>query len=210
MDVIAVVHRVDMPGDAAAFLESVLGMTRTEEGDADNRVTSGALEVRLLPPDPDRAPSLLELELSANDALECRDRLLAQPGTRLRTDAQRTRPDRIELQVEAPFDLLVRVVQHLDEDQLGVLPPLPTSLEWTPDAARLVQETLRTVPLAFRDQARRRMTQRSEYLAARDGRVVVEQDDAVRGMLDATPDFQQPSLRATLAAAGVPPPPEST
>lgn len=210
MDVIAVVHRVGQPRAAAAFLERVLGMTRTEDADDECRVTSGALELRLLPLDEGGASTVLELELATNDALEGRERLLAEPGARLRSDAHRTRADRIELEMEMPFAVVVRVVQHLDEDQLGLLPPLPASLEWASDATRLVQETLRTVPLAFRDQARRRMTERAEFLAVRDGRVLVQPTDAVRGMIEATPDFQQPALRATLATAGVLSPGEST
>lgn len=203
MDVIAVVHRVVQPAAAAAFLERALGMTRLEESEEECRLTSGALELRLLRRDPSSAAAELELELATNDALECRDHLLTEEGMRLRAEAARTRPDRIEVVVESAFDLVVRVVQHLDEDQLGVLPPLPAALEWDPDATLLVQQTLRTVPLAFRDLARRRVTERVEYVAVTMGNVVVDKTHAVRGMLEATPDFQLPALRATLAAAGV-------
>lgn len=200
-DVIAVVHRVAHPAEAAEFFARVLGMTRVGTDDDDPRLANGALEVRLVAADGGGVPEL-ELELSTDDATACVETLLQEPDTRLLPDVARTRADRIERRVAIRHGVVVRAVQLLDEDRLGVLPPLPAALEWEPDATRLVQETLRTVPLSFRDLARSRMTERAEFLACRAGAVVVDVATAVRGMLEATPAFQQPTLRATLAAAG--------
>lgn len=198
-DVIAVVHRVADVVAAAAFFERVLWMTRVDDG----RLSSGALELRLLPLGELAQQPTIELEVSTASARECAVTLLQEPDACVLPEPSRSGPERIEIVVRMRHGVVVRVVQTFDEDELGVLPPLPTALEWRPDAMLLVQTTLRVVPLAFRDLARKRMTERAEYEACAAGLVEVDIGSAVRGMVAATPVFQQAVLREALAKADV-------
>lgn len=198
-DVVAVVHRVPDVVAAAAFFERVLWMTRVD----DERLSSGALELRLLPLGKNAPQHLLEIEVATASAAECAAALLKEPNATLLPEPPHPAPDRIELVVRMRHGVVVRVVHTLDEDDLGVLPPLPTSLEWVPEAVLLVQTTLRIVPIAFRDLARVRMTERAEYEACRAGAVEVNVALAVHGMLAATPPFQLAALREALDEAGV-------
>lgn len=197
-DVVAVVHRVHDVVAAVAFFERVLWMKKI----SDDRLTSGALELRLLPLGLTTRQPTLELEVTASSAAECASALLKEPHARLLPEPPHPTPERIELVVQMEHGVVVRVVRVLDEDEQGVLPDLPIALAWEPEAVSLVKTTLRVVPLAFRALARKRMTESAESEARAAGATVVDVPLAVRGMMAATPAFQLPTLREALQEAG--------
>lgn len=98
--------------------------------------------------------------------------------------------------------MTVRLVYRLREDELSVVPALPTQLDWSREAESLVQEVLSSVPEAFRQEARGRYTARAEYLAGSSGAWQVDTGCAARGVLQETPAFRLAEVRALLVDLG--------
>ena len=100
---------------------------------------------------------------------------------------------------------MLTLTRDFNEDELGVFPPLPMSLDWDADAGRCIQKILRVVPLSFRQVARVRITEKAEMLAAEEGSVTVNLDCAIKALAEATPVFQHPSLVEGLLELGYEP-----
>lgn len=203
---IALVHPVAEPRETASVLTGVLGFYRTEEGEEGSVVVdNGAVRLRLVRLEGLRralAPPL-ELEVEAEDLDAATERLRSQLGG-LRAEAdRRAGADRLVRRLELGADVVVRLTRVLTEDDLGVLPPLPSGLDWHPEADRVVRRVLRSVPLIFRPAARERATRRAEELARERGEGRVGVATAVRGLADATPRFQHGTLRRALADEGI-------
>jgi hypothetical protein len=95
------------------------------------------------------------------------------------------------------------VSRTYDEDELGVVPALPSSLPWRHDAEAMMKAALLCVPVAFRSDARVKATRLAEELAVVE-RMPLEVDMslAARALLEVTPPFQHDRLQSVLRAHG--------
>lgn len=204
---LAVIHPVADPEATGAVLVGVLGFrvrSRDERGSI--WVDNGALALRLVPgagPRGEPPERTLELEVETED-LDGAVETLRRKGEVFEADAERrVANDRIERLVRLEGGVTVRLVRILTEDDLGHLPPLPANLVWEERSDLLVRRVLREVPLAFRQAARERATGRAEAVALREGRVEVDEASAVRGLVEATPEFQHERLQRALEDEGI-------
>lgn len=204
---LAAIHPVADPEATGAVLAEALGFqVRSRDDRGTILVDNGALALRLVPGaafggEPSERPLELEVETEDLDgALET----LRRKGEILEAeDERRVARDRIERLVRLAEGVTVRLVRILTEDDLGHLPPLPANLVWEERSDLLVRRVLREVPLAFRRAARERATGRAEAVALREGRVEVDEASAVRGLVEATPEFQHERLQRALEDEGI-------
>lgn len=194
------------PGGAAEFLREALGFVvrvvsdgardESESWLADN----GALRLRLSPVASssfESAVAPIWLEIETESIAESSLDLAGRRGLRQDGDVLE-RSDRLEQRFETDYGFGLVLQQHLTEDDLQELVPLPSTLDWTQAADHLTRLVLRHVPLPFRDGARQRATERAEELALIEGRPCVELENARRALFDTTPEFQHEALRAAL------------
>ncbi len=204
----AVIHAVDDVEQAAAFFRDVLDFREHSRGSGWAQVENGALTVRLVAADRfARAPSDLELDLATPDVSAASAALLKREGLEPLMAPTWVSADRMEARLRAPHRVVLTLSRIFDEDALGILPELPTSLVWTEDAAAYTQRLLRFVPVSFRAQARKRVTECAETLAITAGDVTVERDTALRALVMSTPPFQHEGLRVAFRDEGVDPEP---
>ncbi len=198
-DVVAVVYPVvDLEG-ACAFLQGPLHMAKAASSSGDACFENGALRLELKRvPGPQAA--VLELELEARSFDSCRQELLGWP--QVSAGPERRDGARVEQRFQAPHGLTLTLFKVLDEDELGVLPPLPATMAWSPEADGMVREMMRHVPLPFREAARKRATTCAEQRAAEEATGLVSRRAAIRGMLDATPAFELKHVRHGLQMMG--------
>ena len=191
-------HPVEAMDRALAFFEEILEMPILGRGPGWALVDNGAIAIRLEPLRPEESPRELEIELRAKDFEGARALLLEHPEISALGEIEWPRPDRKEQRLQGPFGVRLRLAREYDEDELGVIPDLPTSLEWEPEAVRLVQALLRRIPVDFRESARVRGTRRAEELAIRDGEVLVDPHLGVRAMAQITPAIRVPLVQEAL------------
>ncbi|MFO1349295.1 MAG: DUF2621 family protein [Gammaproteobacteria bacterium] len=204
--VTAVVHAVaDLEGAAAFFMEA-LDFREQSRGLNAIVVENGALAIRLVAAGENRAGEL-ELEMTTADLDGAAAQWLQRQEVSQISAPAWVNPERMEMRLRAPHGVVLRLAREFDEDELGVLRDLPTSLDWMEEAESCVKRILRFVPVGFRDNARRRVTERAEHLAIKAGEVTVDKTTALRGLVLATPDFQIEGLRQSLRAEGVDPEP---
>lgn len=199
---LSLVHAVADPDPAALFFVGALGFELRSRGAAHVVVDNGALSIRLEPAG-DGPPASLELEVLTDDLVEALEELLAHEGVEPIGSPSRVSECRFEQQLRAPHGLELRLVRELTEDDLGVLPPLPTSLLWDRYADLMTRELLREVPLAFRANARESATRRAEELSLLSGNVEVSRDSAARALLEIAPPFRKEEVASALAARGI-------
>ncbi len=202
---VAAVVPVSEPELTATLLVESLGFQRREdEAGGTVVVDNGALVLRLARRDegPLGGPAVaLEVE---TDDLDGAVETLRRDGRVLSVDTdRRPRTDRVVRRVELAAEVVVYLVRTLSEDDLGVLPPLPSSLVWHERGDEIVRRVLCSVPLLFRRAARERVTRRAEAIALEAGLVEVGVLPAVRGLVEATPKFQHGTLRRALREQGV-------
>ncbi|MDG4549204.1 MAG: DUF2621 family protein [Candidatus Contendobacter sp.] len=204
----AVIHAVDDVARAAAFFRDVLDFQEHSQGRDWAQVENGALTIRLVAADRfARAPSDLELDLATPDVAAASAALLEREGLEPLMAATWVSAERMEARLRAPHRVVLTLSRVFDEDARGILPELPTSLVWAEDAAMSIKRLLRFVPVSFREQARKRVTERAETLAITAGDVTVDQDIALRALIMTTPAFQHEGLRAALRDEGIDPRP---
>ncbi|MFA5983085.1 MAG: hypothetical protein WC782_03630 [Methylococcaceae bacterium] len=203
--VISVIHYVEDPAAAADYLCNALGFQKKVKL-SPRVVENGAISIRL-----ELVPSLAAYKNELNLAMQTQN--LAQAVTELATffKAELSSPacavsiDRKEAQLICPHHIRLTLVEELNEDQIGILPDLPTSLIWDTRAEACIKETLRQVPVSFRELARQRVTERAEMLAAEQALLTVNLEFAVQALADVTPNFQHAQLVAALLGQGVEP-----
>lgn len=204
----AVIHAVDDVEQAIAFFRDVLAFQERDRGSDWAQVENGALTVRLVAANRfARAPNDLELDLATPNIPAAIAALLEQEGLELLMTATWVSPERMEARLRTPYRVVLTLSRTFDEDALGILPDLPTSLVWTEDAVASTQRLLRLVPVSFREQSRRRVTECAETLAIAAGGVTVDRDTALRALVMSTPAFQREGLRAALREEGIDPDP---
>ena len=200
-DLVAVVHAVRELDAAARFCREALGLPERERGEGFAVFDSGAVALRLVAAAHDGATIL---ELATSGLEEAAAALLSHPGVAAGGPTRRAGA-REERGLRAPHGLSLVLARQLSEDELPEPPPLPASLPWRAEATSLLQALLRLVPAELRDLARRKATEASEVVAVEAGEVEVAVAHAVRGLLRATPAFQQPRLLEELARRGLAP-----
>jgi hypothetical protein len=163
---------------------------------------NGAVSVRLVHQTYDTA-NLLHLELYSRQLHEDAQALLTVLGISVISENVRINPARLETRLQAPHHVIIILFQEFTEDDLGVLPDLPISLDWDEAAIVCIQQLLTLVPLDFRQPARRRVTERAEVLAAEQGEITVDVNFAVQALAETTPHFQHPTLVAALRERGI-------
>jgi hypothetical protein len=198
---IGVVHRVDDVDAARRFLVERLGFA-PKPREAPTVLENGALEIRLVA---DGETSVLTIEVRCPDVAAAATELAAWPGVDTSALEHRTSLWRVERRVVAPHGLHILLAHHFTEDELGILPELPISLEWEAPTLALVQRLLRWVPLAFRDSARRTVTRQAERRAIEADEVTVTHAHALPATIASTPAFQHASLRRAFVAEGLEP-----
>lgn len=205
--VISVIHSVADPILAATFLCDALGFKSTCQSTEAILVENGAIAVRLVP---NKAAGqgegpCLNLELHTRNMAQATAELLVLPDVILVAQPVAVNPARVESRLQGPQGILITLVQEFNEDELGIVPPLPTSLIWNEDAEDCIRQMLRLIPVSFRDSARIRITERAEMLAAEDASITVNIDCAVQALADITPLFQHPVLMSALLQRGIDP-----
>ena len=204
---VSVMHAVADVEQAAAFFESVLGFHERCATHDGIQMSNGALTVRLVPSTPLRPEGILEIELETPDLQETVDTLLQHAGSAVLQEEQRVTLERAEIRLQVPHGVLITLARTFNEDELGILPALPATLTWTPEAEARLKQILRFVPVMFRGLARRRVTERAEQLTRVAGKGAVDQQIALCALVQSTPAFQHQRLREELLSAGIDPVP---
>ncbi len=168
---------------------------------------NGALTVRLVPHTPQRALGVLEVEMETQDIQEAAAMLRHAGALHILQDETWVTPERTEMRCQVPYGVRVTLTRTFNEDELGILPDLPVSLTWAPEADACLKQILRCIPVIFRGIARRRVTERAETLTLAAGKRVVEQSLALCALVQSTPAFQHQRLQEELRSAGIDPGP---
>lgn len=203
--VTAIIHRVENLGTASDFFCTALGFYPAQnQGENSCLLENGAVTLRLLN-DAGINPGMLNLELYSKHLDADSQALLAFPGVSLISDNIQINPFRLETRLQAPHSVVITLFQEFNEDELGILPALPISLDWEEQAVNCIQQLLTYVPIDFRQLARTRITERAEVLAAEQGEINVDLNIAVQALAETTPHFQHPTLVAALRERGIDP-----
>lgn len=202
---VSIIHSVSDLANATEFLCSVLGFQQKEVAKHTTVVENGAITIRLIDGCNDIKNSGLTLELQTQDIAATMLHLLNRRGVSVlnQPPLDFNGQERVEALLSAPHSINILLVQEFNEDQLGIMPPLPTSLIWAEDAESCVKRMLKLVPLSFRQPARVRVTERAEMLAGEEGLVTVNLDQAIRALAQTTPAFQRPVLTSALQQEGI-------
>ena len=200
----SVLHRTADVEATRELLCELLGFELHFREQGDVMVGNGSVAVRLTPSHGQPAAALvLELRCKAPEAT-ARD-LAGHPAVERIEEPEWVAADRKQVRVTLHHGLELVLAHTYDEDELGVTPPLPTSLAWAADAIEALQGLLREVPVDFRGGARVKATARAELLSIELGEVSVDFDRAVQGIVQITPAFQLERLREALRSRGLDP-----
>ena len=201
--VIAVSHKVDELQQAQTLLIDALEFSLREQGEDFALLENGALNIRLIQ-QPKNAGHPLHLDVASKD-LDAAVNFYAQHGFRQSEDVRWVHPFRQEIYLQGPDNIQLTVFREYNEDELGILPELETSLDWHDDALELTKRLIKSVPLSFRDNARHKIIAMAEADAIVAGLVEVDQDHAVRAIIKVTPDFQHQGLKDAMTKNGLEP-----
>jgi hypothetical protein len=202
---VGIIHGVADLEAALNFFQDVLGFPVRERGDEYAVCDNGSIRVRLVF-DLDATQPLC-FELLTRDLESSTEQLLTNAEVRLVKPAYWASSDRRQVVLAVGNYLRLAVCRTYDEDELGLNPELPATLDWNPETDSLIRTLLKSVPAPFRTSARNRATERAEYLATIRGESEVRINDAVRALIDVTPGFQHESLAQALHASGIDPRP---
>ncbi|MDH5588935.1 MAG: hypothetical protein OEZ65_16465 [Gemmatimonadota bacterium] len=205
--ILSVIHPVTDLAAAADLLGNALGFTEQSREEGMVVMDSGAVAVRLVQArGEDAADRVLDLEIVVAD-LELAVREYAGLGGKPVGRPETVLPHRVEFPISFEHGIRVIAVRNFTEDELGVVVPLPVTMEWTEEAEVRVQRILSNVPLAFRHRSRATMTRAAEEHATAEGQSLVEEAAAIHAAVSCTPAFDLPRLREALTEDGVDPEP---
>ena len=202
----SIIHKVEEITAATTYCCTSLGFNIKDQSTSWTIIDNGSIAIRLVTAEnATEASNRLNLELQTKQQAEDTKELLSYPGVSLIAERISESPDRIENRFQCPHGLVISLIREFNEDELGIIPPLPTTLVWGVDAEECIKQILRVVPLSFRDQARIRITEKAEMLVAGKGSISVNIDCAVQALAEATPHFQHPAIEAGLHERGIDP-----
>lgn len=200
---IAISHPVGDLVGARDFLVEALGLPLVEWGARWALLDNGTLAVRLL--EASAAPAApLQIELTTGNVAETADALELRPEVSSRSEEIWRSPDRCEVHLEVQGWLRLIVFRAYDEDEMNVVPELPTTMRWSSDADATLRALLRRVPLPFRQRARDRSTETAERVSSAQRLDEVGLSIAVEALAEVTPNVQHGVLRAALVELEVP------
>jgi hypothetical protein len=128
--------------------------------------------------------------------------LLQHPDIQAITTIQQHN-NRIEQQLLCDCGIILRLSKVLNEDEMGELLSLPSSLPWDKNTDLCTRRILRIAPLSFREKARERVTQRAEYIAVEAGSLMVQEAHAMQAFVEITLDFQYQALFDAMQQEGI-------
>ena len=128
--------------------------------------------------------------------------LLQRPDIQAATPIEQHH-SRIEQQLLCDCGITLRLSKVLNEDEMGELISLPSSLPWDSKTDACTRRILRIAPLSFREKARERVTQRAEYIAVEAGSLMVQEAHAMQAFVEITLDFQYQALFDAMQQEGI-------
>ena len=204
--VVSIIHTVENLTAASDFLCQNLAFTQTDVSENACLLENGAVTVRLLE---SKAilDGFLNLEIPTKTLEQDCKELLKLNEMSLIAENVSINPYRLETRLQAPHRIIITLFKSFNEDDLGIIPPLPISLDWDEETMATIQQLLKSVPIDFRERARTRITERAEILAAEQGLITVEQSHALNALADIAPGFQHDVLADALRELGIDPEP---
>ena len=199
----AVIHHVNDLSGAESFLSDALGFNQQTPTDNGVLVENGALAIRLVQTAEAKAVTAsLNLEIQTSDIAKTTAKLRGIPSVQVIDERVQISQQRVETRLQGSHGIVITLAQEFNEDDLGILPPLPTSLDWQKNAEDCIKQVLPQVPIGFRQAARVRITERAEMLAAEEGLITVNIAQAVKSLAQVTPLFQHQVLEIELKNQG--------
>ena len=195
---IATYLNVHNPEAAARFLEAALNFKVEYKSGYGWWAENGAISIILQKGDSKDA--LIEVQCSniENDSAP----LLARSDIKAFTSIQQQK-NRIEQTLIADCGITLKLSKVLNEDEMGELIELPSTLPWDEQTDLHTRRILRVAPLSFREKAREQVTQRAEYLAVEAGVLHVQEEHAMQAFVDITLDFQYQALFDAIQKEGI-------
>lgn len=204
MHALSIVHSVEALEASVGFFGGTLALPVRAQGEGWAVVDNGSIALRLEARG--RSSQTLVLELSSPEPVLAAAGLLLDPAVERLSQVEWVSATRQEVRLAARLHQVELVLARTyDEDELGIVPELPTRLPWESDATTIVQSLLRDVPVVFRVSARSKITERAEYLSVLGGALDVGVSCAVQAVVQVTPAFQLERLRRSLVAIGLDP-----
>lgn len=112
--------------------------------------------------------------------------------------------NRQEAQLQTIENICLCLYQEYSEDELDIYPTLPSKMSWDKEATLSMQKLLRSVPIAFRDNARLKSTEQAECNAITYGRLKVNLDDVIKALITVMPDFGHDKLKSAMQDNNIP------
>jgi hypothetical protein len=201
--VISVIHKVADLTQAENFLIDQLGFKSTAAGDGWVELDNGALGVKLLQSDVADC-SELNFNISCSDFEDTLEKYQKQ-GFKLVSQPFWSAASVQQAYLRGPHHLHLTIFREYDEDELDILPELPTSIDWSADARKMIRQLLKSVPVSFRELARVRVTDTAESNTIVAGETEVSLPLALQSMVQVTPGFQHEGLKAEMNKNGIDP-----
>jgi len=183
------------------ILIDALEFTMTAQGKGFSVLENGALRIRLVH-NSDKAGQLLNLEISSTD-IEVAIKFYQQYGFIQTGDLHWVHCAREEVTMQAELPICLVISRDYNEDELGIMPELQTSLEWHKDALLITQRLVKTIPINFRDIARGKIISMAEADTIVVGQIEVNQQRAIDAIIKVTPNFQHEALKDEIIKNGL-------
>jgi len=197
--VVGVRHPVENMVLATQFFSQDLGFYPVKKEGYHSWLENGSMCITL----EEGEPQHLMLELQCPDVeIEYQRLIKKHPNIRTLQAVQQV-DTRIDCRVACPHGLTLILAKTLNEDDLNLLLPLPSTLVWDEAVDLRTRRILRSVPLGFRDSARKRVTERAEYAAVEKGLLAVGEAEAMHSMVAITPAFQHRALMENMQDEGI-------
>ena len=182
----------DLPGVQTILLDA-LEFTITSQGKGFSMLENGALRLRLVHSS-DKSGQILNLEVNSSD-IEASIKFYQQYGFIQTGDSQWLHSAREEVTMQAEIPVCLILSREYNEDELGIMPELQTSLEWHKNALLITQLLIKTIPITFRDIARGKIIAMAEADTIVTGQIEVDQSHAIQAIIKVTPNFQHDALK---------------
>lgn len=196
--VISLHHQVENPERTAQFFINTLGFYHAEKDGYALFLENGSVTIHL-----EKGETRdLSLTLQCSHIEKDCQALLEDPNITLIQDITRT-DNRIHCQLQCRDGIHLILNKILNEDDLEILIPLPSSLVWDEATDLRIRRILRMVPLGFRESARKRITEKAEYDSVEQGLLMVSESIALHSMVAITPAFQIRALMELLINEGI-------